>query len=280
MLLTVGDSFTVKRYEGDKPWGYCLAEMLGKRHFNVAQEGMSNYYIFRNTIWALNAYPEIDMVILALTNWDRWELPRSNYGLHPNVSGIGVRTKTFKPKHSFEDAMRIKKGKPGEGPAGTYLDYYNNLFYIDQTAAQVLAIYEICKSRNIPLVVTQPLLPFNMRIHHVKNGALDYLYSATNDEKGQRYVLETSLLRLVPKEIWHEFTPTPKIIMFGMDDEVTEQQMFDRFTRNHPENVLGFHNHKIFKDTHDFTKTWDGHPSLHGHMVMAQSLYERCKDLV
>lgn len=281
MLLTVGDSFTVKRYEGDKPWGYCLAEMLGKRHFNVAQEGMSNYYIFRNTIWALNAYPEIDMVVLALTNWDRWELPRSNYGTEPNVSGIGVRTKTFKPKHSYEDATKVKlDGKLVDGFAQLYLEYYNNLFYVDQTAAQILAIHEICKSRGIPLIVTQPLLPFNMRIQKITNGKMDFLYMETNNKIGLEYIKETSLLNYVDKEVWHELTPTPKMIMFGQDFEVKEQQMFNRFTRRNPENCLGYHNKKIFKDRKDFSKIWDGHPSLHGHMVMAESIYERCKELI
>ena len=44
MILTLGDSFTVKRFKGDKPWPEHLAETLGKELMNISHEGETNHY--------------------------------------------------------------------------------------------------------------------------------------------------------------------------------------------------------------------------------------------
>ena len=147
MILTLGDSFTVKRFKGDKPWPEHLAETLGKELMNISHEGETNHYIFRNAIWALNK-ENISMIVLALSNWDRFEVPYDNYG--KEKLGLYEKTKNYKPLPILDDDFY-----------SFYKKHHNIPFYIDSTASYLLSIQEICSFRNIPLVIIQPVAPFH-----------------------------------------------------------------------------------------------------------------------
>ena len=265
MLLTVGDSFTVKRYDGDYPWSYQLADKLKMKHLNIAQEGESNSYIFRNTIWALTENPDISIVVLSLTNWDRFELPYDDYGM--NKSGIDERTKTFKPRDAHAEIRTNNVSK-------TYMMYYNSLFYVDQTASYLIAINQLCKSKNVELIVTQPLLPFNVRIDAVVKGDLDFLLKKTMSPHGINYIKNFSLFQHVDKDIFCGFDPTPRMILFGEEKDNPNKPLFDNFTRNFPENCMGYHNKYLYKGGYESRKKWDGHPNIKGHKIISELIYE------
>lgn len=269
MLLTVGDSFTVKRYDGDYPWGYQLADKLGMKHLNVAHEGESNSYIFRNTIWAITENPEISIVVLALTNWDRFELPYEDYGMA--LPGIDERTKTFKPKNAVNEFRHNDICKQ-------YLTYYNPLFYVDATASYLISIDQMCKQRNIKLIVIQPLVPFNINIEELKSKEGDFHHILTKaiSPHGEQYIKNFSLFQYVNKEIFLGFDPTPKVILYARDESVGKQ-LFHNFHRRHPENVMGFHNKYIYKDSYRFRNQWDGHPDIQGHELIANMVYKSIK---
>ena len=269
MLLTVGDSFTTIRYDGDKPWSFRLAEKLGKKHLNIAHEGMSNSFIFRNAVWALTTQTDIDMVVLGLTNWDRFELPHNNYGLEQ--SGMWERTKTFKPKHSYGEQNLMSQ---------VYCDYYSMLFYVDQTSSYLISLTEMCKTRNIPLICFQPILPFNVRIPAAQTGELDFMFKRNMNSMGEDYISSESLFRHVDKDIFCMFTPTPKTILYGedIDDEKSYKNIFSYFTRRHPEFCMGFHNKYIYKDRDDFRKNWDGHPNAKGHTLICDIIYKHIEN--
>lgn len=265
MLLTLGDSFTTVRYDGCKPWSFHLAEKMDKEHLNIAHEGESNSFIFRNAMWALTTQSDIDCVVLGLTNWDRFELPYNDYGLEQ--SGMWERTKTFKPKHSHGEPNAVSKA---------YIDYYSMLFYVDQTASYLIALDNMCKSRNIPLIVIQPLLPFNVKIDAVTSGELDFMFKKNMNAMGEDYVNNESLFRHVDKDIFCMFTPTSKTILFGEDhaDEDKYVNLFSYFTRNHPELCMGYHNKYIYKSGHSFRKNWDGHPNDAGMKLISDIVYK------
>ena len=265
MLLTLGDSFTVKRYDGDKPWSEQLAEKLGMELLNVSHEGESNSYMFRNAIWALTTQ-DVELCVISLTNWDRFELPYSDYGL--KGSGMYDRTKTFKPKNCWDEDNPYSK---------LYIAYYSMLYYVDTTSSYIIAIDNLCKAKGIPLIFTQPLLPFNVRIKAVKTGELDFLFSKNMNAMGEDYIENISLFRHVDKSLFCMFKPTAQTILFGKEDGLSEKtydNMFSFFTRNHPEYVMGYHNKYIYKGGQAFRKSWDGHPNLKGHQMISDIVYD------
>ena len=69
MLLTVGDSFTAKRWDDDRPWPEILSFNMGMPLLNLAREGMSNEFIFRNFVYGISLNPDITHVVIGLSNW-------------------------------------------------------------------------------------------------------------------------------------------------------------------------------------------------------------------
>lgn len=236
MILTLGDSFTVKRFKGDKPWPEHLAETLGKELMNISHEGETNHYIFRNAIWALNQENNISLVVLSLSNWDRLEVPYNNYG--ENKIGLYEQTKNYKPKILKNDTW-----------SNLYKKHYSLPYYVDCTSSYILSIQEICNFRNIPLVIIQPVVPFHPSSEKYFRGNYD------------EYVDEKSNLKYINKNILCQCNFNSQTLIYA---EKTGQ-LWTKFTRFYPENVMG--NHDKMGD--EFVDKWDGHPNQKGHKMIS-----------
>ena len=239
MILTLGDSFTVKRFDNDKPWPEHLAESLGKELMNISNEGETNHYIFRNAIWALNK-ENISMIVLALSNWDRFEVPYDNYG--KEKLGLYEKTKNYKPLSLPDDDF-----------SSFYKKHYNIPYYIDSTASYLLSIQEICSYRNIPLVIIQPVAPFHPNSEKEIN---DYRKKYYDD-----YIDNKSNLKYINKNLLCECSFDSKSLIHAD----RSNQLWSKFTRLYPENVMGKHD----KMGDEFIDKWDGHPNQNGHKMIA-----------
>ena len=152
MLLTLGDSFSDTRYEGDKPWPEHLAEKMDLLLLNISHSGESNSFMHRNLIWACEKHKgEFTHVVISLTNWNRYELPFTDY------EGLGCKTKTFKPSGVLD------VGTDDPFWQHVYLKYYNEKFYIDEAAALMITAQNLKELYGFDLAFIQPILPFKER---------------------------------------------------------------------------------------------------------------------
>ena len=137
MLLTLGDSFTTKRFPEDKPWPEHLAEMWNMKLMNLSEEGTSNDFMFRNLVWALET-EKIDCVVVALSNWDRMEFGKIDYG--SDFVGLGYPVLAVKPKILTEDPNNLK---PKNELHKKVLKEFSVPYFIDRTSSYILAIQNL-----------------------------------------------------------------------------------------------------------------------------------------
>lgn len=277
MLLTLGDSFTVKRFEGDKPWPEMLSEMMSKELINISCEGVSNQWMFRNLIWALNEYNDISAIVVSLTNWDRLEVPYNNYA-HQR-EGLGEKTKSLKPKQILED--------PKNPWSTTYAEHYSVMYYVDATASYILAMSELARIKNIPIIFIQALLPFNnFSVKELATGVWNFKTEFTPHE--ENYVESMSLINQVNKNLFTKFEISSKSILYwDIDDQENPKRWFKK--RKHIKDYknlfhyfitwdetyqMGYHAHDVYKGGTKFKTEWDAHPNRKGHKLIAKTVLD------
>lgn len=286
MILTLGDSFTVKRYDGDKPWPKWLAQWLKKRLLNLSHEGVSNQWMFRNMVWALEEYPEIELVVVALSNWDRWELPYADYANNKlNFGcGLGEKTKSIKPKQVVSEPSNVFNK--------TYGDHYNTLYFVDQTAAFMLTMTNLCKAKDIPIIFTQPIVPFNnFRAKEVATGVYDFKTDYTDQE--EMYVDDFSLLTEInPKQLACMDLSSNSVLYWGLPDggenhkrflrdneDFKKNNLFQYFIDADPSHQMGYHSEWIYKGGDKYRKEWDAHPNQKGHKMIAKTILDHYNNM-
>jgi hypothetical protein len=283
MLLTLGDSFTVKRYDGDVPWPEVLSEMLGKELLNISAEGVSNHWMFRNMVWALQERPDISLVVVSLTNWDRVEFPYDDYA--KKDIGFGHITKSIKPKQVLTDEPHpINR---------TYASYYSTLYFIDTTASYILAMSELAEKRNIPIIFIQPLVPFNnlSASKKVKFDAIPHNFKTNFTKEEEKYIENFSLIQSVNKNLFTKFDLTLKSILYmnvdnpqnhkgslrSLDNNERGQDyesLYHYFITWHPEYQMGYHARDIYKGGQKHKDVWDAHPNKKGHKMVAKIVFD------
>lgn len=268
MIVTVGDSFTVKRFEGDKPWPEHLAQAMDLPLLNLSHEGESNSFMHRNLTWACEKYGGmISHVVISLTNWDRHELPYKRY------EGMGSKTKTFKPK-------AIKHHKQDTDPfALAYLKYYNLRYYIDQTAMFLIHAQQLQAKHGFDMIIMQPIVPFhwgswNKESQNVLETGASYELQSQQwqTSKNVHYIDNESLLQYVDRSFVMGYDMTGENIIFETN---SKNDMWYNFTRKNSHNCMGFHD----KMGDEFMSLWDGHPNQRGHKLIARKVLERFDEI-
>lgn len=246
MILTLGDSFTVKRFDDDKPWPEHLAQAMDLPLLNLSHEGESNSFMHRNLMWALEKYGGmISHVVIALTNWDRYELPYRKY------NGMGTKTKTFKPK-----AIALH-GQDSDPFSNVYLKYYNIKFHIDQAAHLLLSAQLLKEKHGFELVVIQPIVPFHWP-------TMDSMWQS---REVAEYLDKESLMKYVDKDNIFGFELSGENVIF--ETNVLNDLMY-QFSRKNAQNCMGFHT----KMGNEFVTSWDGHPNQKGHKLIARKVMD------
>lgn len=283
MLLTLGDSFTVKRFDEDIPWPEMLADMLNKELLNVSAEGVSNHWMFRNMVWALQEHSDISLIVVSLTNWDRVEFPYENYAT--KEIGFGHITKSIKPKQVLTDEPHpINEA---------YANYYSTLYFIDTTASYILAMSELAEKRNIPIIFIQPLIPFNnlAASKKVKIDSLPNNFKTEFTEQEEKYIESFSLIQSVNKKLFTKFNLTlrsilymdvddpknPKSSLRNLDDNKKKydyRNLYHYFLTWYPEYQMGYHARKIYKGGQKHKDVWDAHPNKKGHKMIAKTVLD------
>lgn len=263
-ILTVGDSFTVNRYEGDKPWPIVLGELLNKKVINASREGASNDCIYRRFVYSYSTVPDISLVVIGLTNWDRTPIGYKFY--------TGFESKT--------DYLKITR--PGERGdlADRILYHYSPFWHVDRTLVNIISIINLCELKNIPVFFFQPIMPFHDRSDvYIKNSEL-------NTDTRLSHYINTHLLF---KDIWENHHD--KILGLTWSGEnITKRNICPDNTwiwfcgkgyhkNGRPELHMGFHNKKLYdNEKHNDPAIYDAHPNLKGHVAIANFLYEKIKE--
>jgi hypothetical protein len=142
-------------------WTYLLSKNLNCELVNLASEGKSNLIILEETQRYLLNYPNIDYVIVQLTEWHRWSFFKNKYSFSFMPSD---------PESQFNNEFRDKNlyvKMPGIDPADSKIsitDSHGNikthkigdasLFYERLTTVTLLYnLYFYCSQHNIKLLV-------------------------------------------------------------------------------------------------------------------------------
>jgi hypothetical protein len=281
LLLTLGDSFTTKRFPEDKPWPEHLAEMWNMKLMNLSEEGTSNDFMFRNLVWALET-EKIDCVVVALSNWDRMEFGKIDYG--SDFVGLGYPVLAVKPKILTEDPNNLK---PKNELHKKVLKEFSVPYFIDRTSSYILAIQNLCKAKQINLIFIQPISPFTKQV-------LDWAYIdefVSSDDDNVRmmrslanhvdYIDNYSLLKHVDKT--QLMFNTSGLMFFKKEN--SDDQMWSWF--NLRKNVtnplnLGFHDYELYNT--DIPKgfykdVYDQHPNQAGHKRIAETINNYYKEI-
>lgn len=310
MLLTLGCSFTVKRWQKDKPWPHHVANYLGMDLLNISQEGESNSYMYRNALWALNE-PEykdkIELVVVGLSNWDRVEFPNWSYAedalaiemryenepMSLGRNGLFCKTKVFKPNSCIESYTFPKKYDHIGSSVGSlyledldrlYLQHYNVKFYLDENAAHMLALTEICKARGIPIIFTQALLPFHKCLNPGDEDILNIkindngLFRTVDDISVKNvidYMNETSPFRLLNKKLYAGIDLSPESIFYN---DWKEPKYLWQYFVGRSKWCMGYHD-MWGKDREKFLYEYDGHPNQRGHKLIAKTVIEHFEQI-
>ena len=246
MLLTVGDSFTAKRWDNDRPWPEILGFKMDLPVVNRSAEGMSNLYIFRNFIYELTINPDITHCVVALSNWDRLEV-----GVKPEYSDVWDPTKTVKLCYSVN--------KYGEEVYDAYLQYYDIKYYIDCTIGWISAIIDLCKLRNVKLAITQLVKPLGMSDQFKNRNIASFLESH-------------KLFNAIDKSYIHGFKLEPERIAMTQHDRDSIWWPFcGKYVKEFGTNnyCMGFHSNHGSR----YTNSFDLHPNFKGHSMIAEEMY-------
>ena len=157
MLLTVGDSFTVKRFPDDIPWPEMLSKEMNLNLVNRSHEGMSNQYIFRNFVQEIVTNPNITHCVIGLSNWNRLEVGVNEGVQYDHVS---TNTKTLISHSPDPELEASKKINPDLEAEQIYKLYFNYKYYLDATLTFIKIMIDLSKLYNINLVITQLVKPF------------------------------------------------------------------------------------------------------------------------
>ena len=272
MLLTLGCSFTVKRFDGDQPWPHILAKMTKKELLNISHEGVSNQWMFRNMISALQEYKNISLIVVSLTNWDRLEVPYHDY------AGFASKTKSLKPKQVIADRPHPLYD--------SYAQYYNTLYYVDNTASYILAMTNLAESKGIPIIFIQPLLPFNNSgISKIKSEVNSELFKESYTEQDDKYIENMSLINSVNEKLFAKMKLNARSILHCDVDDPSDPKkslsktkkkdydtLYHYFITWDPAYQLGYHNHDVYRIGRKFKNEWDAHPNKKGHKLIAETV--------
>ena len=246
MLLTVGDSFTAKRWDNDRPWPEILSFNMGMPLLNLAREGMSNEFIFRNFVYGISLNPDITHVVIGLSNWDRLEL-----GAKSKYNEWNSATKTMK-----------KSSKHSEKLLDMYNAYFSSKYYIDCTIGRIRAIIDLCENKGVELIITQLVKPL-------------WLFDKEAEETEQReikdYLENHELLKTIDKKYIHGFSLDPKDLSVKFD----RNTIWWKFTSKHAKELgrseycMGFHPNMGSR----YDNLFDLHPNFKGHSMIAKEMY-------
>jgi len=284
LLLTLGDSYTVNRFPGDKPWPEHLAEMWDMKLLNLSEEGMSNDFMFRNCVWALEE-EKIDRVVVALSNWDRMEFGQIDYG--SDFVGLGYPVQCTKPKVRNSNHQI----KPKNGLHKKILSEFSVPYFVDRTASYILAMQKLCKAKQINLLFCQPISPFTQQI-------LDYAYIdmfISSDDDNMRlmrsmsnhikYIDNHSLLNHVDKS--QLMFDCSGLMLFKKMK--SDEQMWSWFQHKSLKQLinpytLGFHEHELYHmqvvgQENYYKDNYDQHPNQRGHKRIAETINNYYKEL-
>ena len=253
MLLTVGDSFTVKRWETDIPWPEILGFKMDLPVVNRSAEGMSNLYIFRNFIYELTINPDITHCVVALSNWDRLEVGVKS-GTPNEYSDVWNPTKTVKLGHGIN--------KYGEEVYDAYLHYYDIKYYIDCTIGWISAIIDLCKLYGVKLIITQLVKPLG-ESDQFKNRNIAGLLESHK------------LFNAIDKSYIHGFKLEPERIAMTHDRDSIWWKFCGKYIKEFGENdyCIGLHSNQGSR----YTKRFDLHPNFKGHNMIAEEMYNAFK---
>tara|TARA_B100000575_G_C23141146_1_gene664101 strand:- start:1621 stop:2418 length:798 start_codon:yes stop_codon:yes gene_type:complete len=260
MLLTVGDSFTTKRYPNDIPWPEVLSKKLNLELVNISCEGVGNDYIFKNFVEAVNTKP-ITKVVIQLSSWDRLEIGvkvKNNKDDMSNPYELSQYAKIMKP-HMFKEYP--------EEIAEFFSHFYKAEYFYKHTICLISAIQDICKAKNVDYGIMQLLKPlfFNYR-----ESNKSYEFSVKGMRVLQQYIQSCELLPKIDqsKIIFKKLTPDRICSLckegFNFQDTIPNGLL------------LGYHNEDIFIANHKYSdyRCFDLHPNIEGHEWLAKNIYE------
>ena len=245
MLLTIGDSFTVKRFPEDIPWPEMLSKEMNLNLVNRSYEGMSNQYIYRNFVQEVVTNSHITHCVVGLSNWNRLEV-----GVDKGVQYNHVSSKT-KTLINHNPDLEVEK---------VYKSYFNYKYYLDATLTFIKIMSDLSRKYNINLIITQLVKPFPFGEYTVeKEEALTYLKNHqflktidTNYIKCFDFNCENLLcITINKKDLWYKWT--------------------NNYIKKHGNRqCMGFHD----KVGERFKKEFDLHPSYYGHEIITKHLLE------
>jgi len=253
MLLTVGDSFTAKRWDDDRPWPEILGFKMDLPVVNKSAEGMSNLYIFRNFIYELTVNPDITHCVVALSNWDRLEVGVKG-GTSNKYRDVWSPTKTVKMGSDIK--------KYSEELYNAYIQYYNIKYYIDCTIGWISAIIDLCKFRNVKLVITQLVKPLAISEQFKNEDISDFLKSH-------------KLFNTIDRSYIHGFKLDSQSIALTYDRDAIWWPFCGKYIKEFGTNnyCMGLHSNQGSR----YTKVFDLHPNFEGHSMIAEEIYNGFK---
>ena len=258
MLLTVGDSFTVKRFPEDIPWPEMLSKEMNLNLVNRSHEGMSNQYIFRNFVQEIVTNPNITHCVIGLSNWNRLEVGVNEGVQYDHVS---TNTKTLISHSPDPELEASKKINPDLEAEQIYKLYFNYKYYLDATLTFIKIMIDLSKLYNINLVITQLVKPFPFgalgKRTAEKEEALSYLQGHqflktidTNYIKCFDFNCENLLCIIInDSDLWYKWT--------------------GHYVKKHGDKqCMGYHDQMGER----FKSEFDLHPSYYGHEIITKSL--------
>lgn len=254
MLLTLGDSFTVKRYQEDHPWPEQLSELLNLTLLNISVEGGGNDYMFRN-FYEIVSCEKISHVVLALSNWDRLELGIVN---SKNYVDNKSKPKILKPKivEDYEEQYLLKE---------FFYDYYDIRYYYDKTLSQILSFQHICNHLKIKFKILQLIQPFHKTSIDYKDDTVDNL---------KKHISNCKMIERLDQHhvVGYQYS-SDNILQLG-----SKELLLHKFQNKNKEllkYVLGFHDLNLFyNNNYKNYKLFDFHPTHYGHSIIAEKVYE------
>lgn len=255
MLLTLGDSFTVKRYEQDYPWPEQLANLMNLELLNVSMEGGGNDYMFRNFYEIVNT-KNISHVVLALSNWDRLEIGITN---SLNYIGNISKPKILKPKivNDYEEKYLLKE---------LFYDFYDIRYYYDKTLSQILSFQQLCKLLDIKFKIIQLIQPFHKTSIDYKSDSVELL---------KQHVNKCNMIDKIDGSNVVGYNYTFENISHTDIDDKNLLCLFQHKNKQIQKFVLGYHDLDLFyNNNYKNYKLFDFHPTHYGHKVIAKEVYE------
>lgn len=255
MLLTLGDSFTVKRYEKDYPWPEQLANLMNIELLNISMEGGGNDYMFRN-FYEIVITKKISHVVLALSNWDRLEIGTANSS---NYIGNISKPKILKPKivDDYEEKYLLKE---------LFYDFYDIRYYYDKTLAQILSFQQLCKLLDIKFKIVQLIQPFHPTSINYKSNSVEFL---------KQHINKCSMIDKVNSSHVVGYNYTFENISHTDIDYKNLLCLFENKNKQLQKYVLGYHDLDLFyNNNYKNYKLFDFHPTHYGHKVIAEEVYE------